>query len=97
MKEFWLVIQHGNAKPYSLWTFSTFEGCYSKMLEFIFYKKKSVRPEYYVLNDFYKNEYQPFLADITKYKIEVRDVNDWKILHEKEKSSRNDNKIINLF
>lgn len=93
MREYRIVIQHGNARPYSLWTFKTYEACYLKLMEFISAKKDAVNDKYYVLNDFYENKHIPF-GDITKYKIEIRETTEWKILTEKEKEIKNNNKII---
>ena len=95
MKEYRIVTQHGNAKPYSLWSFKTYEACYLKLMEIIQSKKSSISNEYYVLNDFFENKYLPF-GNITKYRIEVREITDWRILTEKEKENRNNknNKIL---
>lgn len=97
MKEFRIVVQNGKAQPYSLWTFQTYEACYLKLIELINDKKKSVKNEYYVINDFWKNEFDPFYADITKYKVEVREVKEWQTFGKKIKYNHNDNKVINLF
>ena len=94
MQEFRIVVQNGSAKPYSLWTFSTFEACYSKLIAFIQYKSSQVKPEFYVLNDFYENKYPAFLNDITKYTIEHRVVNEWEKYSKEEEKQKNDNKII---
>ena len=96
MKEYTILIQNGNAKPFTLHTFNDFELCYCKLLEMI--NTDKVRKEYYVLNDFYKNEYVPFLNNITKYTIKVRDVSEWEIYSEKKNTTQSSSKkVINLF
>ena len=97
MLEFRLVVQNGDARPYSLWTFPNFEACYVKLIEIIQNKSTCVRPEYYVINEFYKNTYQPFLKDITKYTIECREVTEW-VLYKKENEKNNKkSNIVYLF
>lgn len=91
MLEFRIVIQNGNARPYSLSTYPTFEACYSQLVQLIHDKSTQVRHEYYVLNDFYNNTYPPFLGDITKYKIEWREVAEWNI-YKKENEQENNKK-----
>ena len=98
MYEYRIVIQHGQAKPYSLWSFNTYEACYFKLMEFINDRKHSARKEYFVENDFFENEYPAYIDGITRYRIEFRDVSKWEILSQKIKSKRNENnKIVNLF
>lgn len=97
MLEFRIVTQHGNARPFSLWTFNSFEACYCKLYEFIQDKKTHVSPEYYVINDFYDNEYPPFLNDITKYKIECREVENWELYSKNKKKKQTTPKVVNLF
>ena len=94
--EYRLVIQNGNAKPYSLSTFDNFYDCYCQLLSMISMQSRWIHNEYYVLNDFYKNEYPPFLKDIRKYKIEVREVGTWRIYSSKDKK-RNNEKVGDLF
>lgn len=91
MLEYTIVIQKGKGRPYSLHTFDNFNACYCKLLEMI--KTPKVNMEYYVLNDFYKNEYIPFIDNITKYTIKVRNVSEWEIYSEEQTSDN----IIRLF
>ena len=63
MKEYTIIIQHGKGKPFSLHTFNNFDLCYCKLLEMINTPKANM--EYYVVNDFFKNEYTPFIDNIT--------------------------------
>ena len=100
MEEYRLIIQKGECRPYSLWTFSTFDACYFKMLQMINEQQTHVRKEYFVINDFYNNIYPPFLAEITKYKIEYRNVGEWNVyskknkMEDKKKDSQINNKIL---
>ena len=95
MKESTILLQNGNAKPYTLHVFHNFDSCYCKLLEMI--NTDKVQKEYYVLNDFYKNEYMPFLPNITKYTIQVRDVTEWEIYSTEKHSLKTTKKIINFF
>ncbi len=95
MKEFTIVIQHGKARPFTLHSFDNFESCYGKLLEMINIDK--VNKEYYVVNDFYKNEYVPFLHDITKYTVKVRNVSEWEVYSKEKHHIEQTSKIINLF
>lgn len=93
MKEFRIIKQIGDSKPYSFKTFSTFEECYIELLRLISLQEENVKKEYYVLNDFYNNQHPPFLKNIVKFKIEEREVNEWKTYTKKELKG---NKIIDL-
>ena len=98
MKEYTIIIQHGKGKPFSLHTFNNFDLCYCKLLEMI--NTPKVNMEYYVLNDFFKNEYTPFVDNITKYTIKVRNVSEWETYSQIKHSynqERNLNNVINLF
>ena len=75
--EYRIVIQKGRAKPYTLWTFNTYEACYFKLIELIQDHNSKVQKEYYVTNEDFENEYPAFLADITKYTIQCRSVEEW--------------------
>ena len=77
MLEFRIIEQIGDSKPFSLWYFKTYEQCYLKLLELIDDCRDTVKKEYYVLNEFYKNEHPPFLSNIRKFKIECREVEEW--------------------
>ena len=75
--EYRIVTQKGRAKPYSLWTFNTYEACYLKLMELIQQHNSMVQKEYYVTNENFENEYPAFLADITKYTIQCRSVEEY--------------------
>ena len=89
MKEYRIVVTPKSGKKYSLWTFKDFFSCYLQLTEMIIDKKTHVRPQYYVTNEFYKNEYPMNYPDITLYTIEVRDVDDWKEYNKKEEKESN--------
>lgn len=93
MKEFRIIKQIGDSKPYSFKTFNTFEECYIELLRLISIQEESIKKEYYVVNDFYNNKHQPFLKNIVKFKIEVREVEKWETYSKKELKG---NKIIDL-
>ena len=99
MKEYTIIIQHGKAKPFSLHTFNDFDACYFKLLDMINTPKTNM--QYYVLNDFYNNEYPPFIDNITKYIVKVRNVSEWEIYSNSKNSNKrkegSSNKIIDLF
>lgn len=99
MEEYRIVVQNGSGKPYSVWTFDNFDSCYYKLLDMIRSQCTWSNKEYYVFNDFYNNEYPPFV-NARKYTIEHRKVSDWKIYKEKKQKNKNSNsngKIVNLF
>lgn len=92
MLEYRIVEQHKKGKEYSLWSFYSFNECYSKLLEMIENQKKCVSNKYYVCNDFYDNEYEPFFEDLTKFTIQVREVTNWKDY--KENTQQKNNNIL---
>lgn len=94
MKEYRIIKQHRNAKPYSLWTFNTFEACYLQLLTLIESTGNYFHRDYYVFNDFYKNEFTTEASD--KFRIEVRDVGEWETYSE-EKPQKSYNKIIKIY
>lgn len=89
MKEYRIVRQNGNSKPYSLWSFSNFDSCYGKLLELINSQSLCINKLYYVTNKFFNNNYQPNLPNMTYYTIECRTVSDWEIVTEKENNTNN--------
>ena len=96
MQEYTILIQKGKGHPYTLYTYNDFDVCYAKLLDMI--NTPKVNMEYYVLNDFYKNEYIPFIDNITKYTIKVRNVSEWETYSEKKHSHNlKRNNVINLF
>ena len=96
MKEYTIIIQHGKGKPFSLHTFDNFDLCYGKLLEMI--HRPKVHMEYYVMNDFFNNKYVPFVDNITKYTIKVRNVSDWETYSQvKHSYNHKRNNVINLF
>lgn len=97
MKEYRIVVQKGNCRPYSLWTFKTFDDCYIKLLELINLQSMNVKKEYYVINNFFDNQYVPFLNDITKYTIECREVTEWRKYEKEKRHNKSTNKVISLF
>ena len=94
MKEYRIVRQNNNAKPYSLWTFDNFGTCYCRLLELISDIGNCVTKDYYVCNDFFENKF--FASASIKLKIEVRDVGAWKTYEEEEMKSYN-KKIIKIY
>ena len=94
MKEYRIVVTPPSGKSYSLWTFKEFFSCYMKLTEMIIEKKTHIRPQYYVTNEFYKNEFPANFPNSTFYTIQVREVSDWKEYNKKEE--KNSNNIIPL-
>ena len=97
-EEYRIVIQQGGGKPYSLWTFKSFNECYAQLIELIQNQTKNVKKEYYVTNDFFKNEFQPFYNGITKYTIQKRKVNEWETYtkSKEEKAQKEKSNIISF-
>ena len=87
MVEYRIVVQNGSARPYPLITHYNFTQCYMQLLEIIEGRSSFIHPEYYVLNDFYDNKYPPLFGDVTKFKIERRDVEEWKMCSEENEPS----------
>lgn len=95
MKEYRIVKRVSGGMPYSVWKFKTFETCYFQLLRLISGHADSIRKEYYVTNEFFKNKYPPYLPNITVYTIEAREVDSWREFKKEEKSENH--KIIKLF
>ena len=87
-KEYRIIRQHGKAKPYTLWTYNSFEACYQKLLELISTSGNRFGTDYYVYNDFFENEHTKEATD--KYMIECRDVGEWIRYSEKENVNNNE-------
>ena len=96
VKEFRIVKQVGNSKPYSLYTFSNFNDCYVHLLELIQNQQRCVNKKYYVTNAFFKNKYPAFVDGIITYTIEVRKVEEWNKYIEDNSNYRKENKIVYL-
>lgn len=94
MQEFRILRQNGTGQPFSLWTYSSFEACYCKLLELVADCSSCVHKDYYVLNDFYENEF--FLSAYYKFKIECREVGKWKS-YALEKNNKKSNKIVKIY
>ena len=94
MQEYRIIRQNGTGKPFSLWTYNSFETCYCKLLELIVDCSSCVHKDYYVFNDFYKNEFFP--SATYKFKVEYRQVGEWQT-YEEEKQQRKNNKIIKIY
>ena len=94
MKEFRIIQQHRNGKPFSPWTFNNFESCYSQLLILIENTGNYFHRDYYVFNNFYENEFTTSASE--KFKIEVRDVGAWET-YEKEEQIKNSKKIIKIY
>ena len=93
MQEFRILRQNGTGKPFSLWTFSSFEACYCQLLELIEDCSNCVCKDYYVFNDFYENEFFP--SANYKFKIECREVGKWRTYVTEE--NKNNKKIIKIY
>lgn len=83
MKEYRIVQQIGEGKPYSLEVFKSFESCYAHLLFLIEEQQTHVNKKYFVQNSFFKNKYPEFTQNIKIYRIECRDVGNWLMLNEK--------------
>ena len=94
MQEYRILRQNGTGKPFSLWTYSSFEACYCKLLELVDDCSSCVHKDYYVFNDFYENEFFP--SANYKFKIECREVGKWKS-YSNEKNIKKYNKITKIY
>ena len=94
MLEYRIMRQNGTGKPFSLWTYSSFDACYYKLLELIENCSSRVCKDYYVFNDFYENEFFP--SATYKFKIEYREVGNWKS-YTSEKKEKKYNKITKIY
>lgn len=94
MQEYRIFRQNGTGKPFSLWTYNSFEACYCKLLELINNCSSCVHKDYYVFNDFYDNEFFP--SAYYKFKIECREVGKWKS-YTLEKKEKKYNKITKIY
>lgn len=81
MIEYRIVRQNNNGKPFTLWTFDTSEACLCKLYDMIKDTGNRFHKDYYVFNDFFENEFLP--SSSVKFKIECRQVGDWKTYSEK--------------
>lgn len=96
MKEYRVMQQFGDGRPFYYLTFKTFEGAFSELLRLIALHKQGVNKKYFVLNDFYKNEFPSLLNDMYKLWIEYREVDEWKMSTGKEKENKKSNNIVYL-
>ena len=94
MLEYRIIRQNGTGKPFSLWTFNSFEACYCKLIEMVNNCGNCFNRDYYVFNDFYENDYFPSAS--FKFKVEFREVGEWKT-YSTEKKHKNYSKITKIY
>lgn len=87
MLEYRIVTQNGTGRPYSLTTYNNFTQCYAQLLALIAERQDDYTRGYYVLNDFYDNKYPPLFGEVTKYRIERREVEEWEMVSEENEAS----------
>lgn len=95
MKEYRIMQQIGEGKPFFFFTYHDFNIAYLELLKLIKMHQDDIKKEYYVLNDFYDNKYPPFLPDIKKFWIEEREVDSW-VMCTKDKQEKKNSKIIKM-
>ena len=97
MKEYRIIQQHKNGRPFSLWIFDSFDACYSQLLVLLENTGDYFHKDYYVFNDFFNNQFTPDASE--KFKIEVRDVGAWKTYSAEEEVLKQNynNKIIKIY
>lgn len=95
---FRIVKQYGLAKPFVLNEFNNFDECLKSLYNYIDIQKDCFDYKYYVLNNFYKNEYS-YLEPIVKFSIEELKNNEW-VLFQNENNENidynNNSKIYNI-
>ena len=83
MKKYRIAKQISSGIPFTLRDFDNFHKCYMYFLKIVKMEKENVNAMkssgYYVLNEFYKNEFV-LSANCIKLKIEKRSRKEWKIL-----------------
>ena len=83
MKKYRITKQISSGIPFTLRDFDDFHKCYIYFLKIVNMEKENVNAMkssgYYVLNEFYKNEFV-LSANCIKLKIEKRSRKEWKIL-----------------
>lgn len=84
-----ITIQQGLAMSYSLFEYNNLYECIKKLKELIKDEKENER-KYYVLNNFYKNEYE-YIEPIKKFSIEELINNKW-VLFKKSEEAYPENK-----
>lgn len=88
MKEYRIIKQIGNARAFTLWTFTDFNACYFKLIELINNQSLQVNKNYYVFNDFFDNQME-LTEDSIKYWIETREVDNWVLYSQNAKHKNN--------
>ena len=88
MLEYRIVQQIGKGKPFCVDVFNDFNSCYDCLINHIEYRKTCVNNKYYVLNDFFENEYELIFDNMHKFVIEVREVQNWNT-YSKFKNTKN--------
>lgn len=83
MKKYRIIKQISGGLPYSVKEFEDFHKCYMFFKKIIKIEDENVRElrsfGYYVVNDFYKNEFQ-LSKDVVKIKIEKKRGKHWHCL-----------------
>ena len=88
MREYRIIKQIGNARSFTLWTFTDFNACYFKLIELINNQSLQVNKHYYVFNDIFDNQ-MDLTPDCIKYWIETREVNEWVLYSQNSKHKNN--------
>ena len=81
--------QIGKGKAFCNDVFYDYNSCYDCLTKYIEYRKTCVNNKYYVLNDFFENEYELIFDNMHKFVIEVREVQKWDTYSKYKKSKNN--------
>lgn len=95
MKEYTIYCRHGNAKPYTLGVYKTFESAKLKLYDIVSLEIERKRP-FFVDNDFFDNKYN-LGSNLYYICIMEREVQDWHKFSENEIVSNDCNKILYLY
>lgn len=83
MNKYRIVRQISFGLPYVLGEFENFHKCYMFFLKTLKHEESSIRElrsiGYYVVNDFYKNQYN-LTKDCIKYSLQIRKNGKWVVL-----------------
>lgn len=91
MKEYTLYLRHGNAKPFMLSYYKTFEGAKADLMAKVQLEIERGRP-FYVDNDFFDNKYN-LGSNLYYMCIMERNVDEWKKYSQTKSNEEINNKI----
>ena len=96
MKEYCILTQYGEGCPFYSVIFNSLESAKQHLFSIAddYNRKKFVRKNYYIDNDFFENKYILGLPNQVYYQIQVRTVTEWESIDLTKEIKKENGKIL---